>query len=105
MPDSNAADPLSSEFHAMTGDATQVGAQDLSQSLDIPIVLSLIDDAELLAQFCVESRALLEDVESAVLTLERDPATPLRSRCCSDRSILSRGGWFPEIGSYPLPHS
>lgn len=73
MPDSNAADPLSSEFHAMTGDATQVGAQDLSQSLDIPIVLSLIDDAELLAQFCVESRALLEDVESAVLTLERDP--------------------------------
>ena len=73
MPDSNAADPLSIELHAMTGDAKQVGAQDLSQSLDIPIVLSLIDDAELLAQFCVESRALLEDVESAVLALERDP--------------------------------
>ena len=76
MPDSNSSDPIPSEFLAMAGDATQVGAEDMSQSLDIPIQLNLIDDAELLAQFCLESRGLLEEVESAILTLEQDPRNP-----------------------------
>ena len=41
--------------------------------LDVPILLNLIDDADLLAEFCRESRGLLEEIESAVLALEQDP--------------------------------
>ena len=73
MSDSKAIDAVSSEFLAWSGQSTQEETVDPSQSLDVPIVLNLIDDADLLSQFCRESRGLLEEVEAAVLTLEQDP--------------------------------
>ena len=68
-----AIDAVSSECLAWSCQSTQDETVDPSQSLDVPIVLNLIDDADLLAQFCRESRGLLEEVEAAVLTLEQDP--------------------------------
>lgn len=73
MSDSKAIDAVSSEFLAWSGQSTQEETVDPSQSLDVPIVLNLIDDADLLSQFCRESRGLLEEVEAAVLTLEQNP--------------------------------
>ncbi len=73
MSDPKAIDAVSSECLAWSCQSTQDETVDPSQSLDVPIVLNLIDDADLLAQFCRESRGLLEEVEAAVLTLEQDP--------------------------------
>ncbi len=73
MSELKALEPSSSEFLAWSGEFSQVGTSDPSQTLDVPILLNLIDDADLLSQFCRESRGLLEEVETAVLTLEQDP--------------------------------
>jgi two-component system chemotaxis sensor kinase CheA len=73
MSEPKAIDASSSEFHAGSGEFTQAGNIDPSQTLNVPIVLNLIDDADLLSQFCRESRGLLEEVETAVLTLEKNP--------------------------------
>ena len=73
MSEPKAIDASSSGFHAGSDEFTQAGYIDPTQMLDVPIVLNLIDDADLLSQFCRESRGLLEEVEAAVLALEQNP--------------------------------
>ncbi len=68
-----ANDPISSETPALESDFANGLGHGGPDSLGAPIVLNLIDDADLLAQFCRESRGLLEEVESAVLALEQSP--------------------------------
>ena len=68
-----AIDAVLSDSLTSSAEFMQAEAVDSLQWQDVPILLNLIDDADLLAEFCRESRGLLEEVESAVLTLEQDP--------------------------------
>lgn len=67
----DAPDLISSEIPGKSPGSSSLGATGDHPSLEAPIFLNLIDDADLLAQFCRESRSLLEEVEAAVLELER----------------------------------
>lgn len=68
-----AFDAVLSDSLTLPAEFTQAEAVDSLHWLDVPILLNLIDDADLLAEFCRESRGLLEEVEAAVLALEQDP--------------------------------
>lgn len=96
MPHFNAFHPFPSEQPVIGEEAMPEGAEDRSQSLDVPIVLNLIDDAELLSQFCLESRGLLEEVESAVLNLEKDPrnTTPVDALFRSFHTLKGGAGFL-----------
>ena len=73
MSSPKAIDAVLSDSLTLYAEFTQAEAVNSLNRLDVPILLNLIDDADLLAEFCRESRGLLEEVEAAVLTLERDP--------------------------------
>ena len=68
-----AIDAVLSDSLTSSAEFMQAESVDSLQWQDVPILLNLIDDADLLAEFCRESRGLLEEVEAAVLTLEQDP--------------------------------
>lgn len=68
-----AIDAVLSDSLTLYAEFTQAEAVDALHWLDVPILLNLIDDADRLAEFCRESRGLLEEVEAAVLALEQDP--------------------------------
>ena len=68
-----AIDAVLSDSLILSAEFTQAEAVDSLQWLDVPILLNLIDDADLLAELCRASRGLLEEVEAAVLMLEQNP--------------------------------
>lgn len=68
-----AIDAVLSDSLTSSAEFMQAESVDSLQWQDVPILLNLIDDADLLAEFCRESRGLLEEVEAAALTLEQDP--------------------------------
>jgi two-component system chemotaxis sensor kinase CheA len=68
-----AIESILSDSLILSAEFTQAEVVDSLEWLDVPILLNLIDDADLLAEFCRESRGLLEEVEAAVLMLEQDP--------------------------------
>lgn len=49
------------------------GEDDMADAGEVPLVLAVQSDRELLAEFCNEGRDLLLDVENGVLVLEEDP--------------------------------
>ena len=53
--------------------AASFEAQDMVELDEVPLVLAVQSDRELLAEFCNEGRDLLVDVENGVLVLEEDP--------------------------------
>ena len=53
--------------------SASVEAQDTPEVDEVPLVLAVQSDRELLAEFCNEGRDLLLDIENGVLVLEDDP--------------------------------
>lgn len=53
--------------------SASVEAQDTAEVDEVPLVLAVQSDRELLAEFCNEGRDLLLDIENGVLVLEDDP--------------------------------
>ena len=53
--------------------ALTVEAEETAEVDEVPLVLAVQSDRELLAEFCNEGRDLLLDVENGVLVLEEDP--------------------------------
>jgi hypothetical protein len=87
-----AIDAVLSDSLTSSAEFMQAESVDSLQWQDVPILLNLIDDADLLAEFCRESRGLLEEVEAAVLTLEQaarlmGPATGLAFAADGERPV------------------
>jgi len=55
-----AIESILSDSLILSAEFTQAEVVDSLEWLDVPILLNLIDDADLLAEFCRESRGLLE---------------------------------------------